>query len=242
MKLEGLMRIGLLVLGGEACRELLFQAERFNENAHRQRVIKSMSVPLCSLMDQIHKLMGLLNNERSVQIRNSWPLHDQENYKNIARQFRKKRFNGPVRQVRNKLAAHLDQEVIGNSQYRLRIEDFLLALGDSLILFMLIINHHYIFAWIRWIGSSESEGLHIVETLFEYPVCIRWTTDNEGRVTDTGLFQLAEDPRWEIRSYAIKAIEKFNEMVDESRVKVPKIWVNPSADLRTAEKQDTATT
>lgn len=225
-------RTRLLVLAGEACSDLVFQAERFKEMKNRRRVIKTMTVPLCSLMDQIHKLLNLLNDPQSIQSRKTWPTLDQENYKNFGRQFRKKRLNGSVRQVRNKFGAHLDQEIIGNPNLQLQLEDCLSALGDTLILFMLILNHRQAFSWIRWLGSTHEDAYQIVETFFEYPLCTRWITDNSGKALDVGHFQLAEDPRTTFREWIIKAVEKYNSLVDEAKVPVPKIWTIPSHKLR----------
>lgn len=233
-------RSQLLVLGGEACRELIFQAERIKDKNSRNRVIKSMTVPLCSLMDQIHQLMTLLNDEESRTIRSEWPRHDRQTYKDIGRQFRKKRFNGPVRKVRNKLAAHLDSNVFTDQEIRhFSFEEFLKALGDSLILMNLIVNHPNIFSWIRWMGSSEKEDFHIVETFFGYPICVRWVTDVEGKVIDVGLLQLADDPRFQIQEYVIQAIKVYNDLVDElglSRSQVSKIWARPSVDLQSLKQ------
>jgi len=220
----------LLLLGGEACRELVFQAERFKEKTHRRRTVKSMTVPLCSLMEQINRLMSLLNDDESSKTRTMWSRHDQESYKNIGRRFRKQRLNGLVRTVRNKLGAHLDQDAIGEPRLQLCIEDFLAALGDSLILFNLVTNHRHAFSWIRWIGSSQEGNFHMVETLFEYPLCVQWITDNEGRVTDAGFLQLAEDPRWKIQEVVAQTISTYNTLVDASKAEVPQIWTAPSAD------------
>lgn len=237
-------RSRLLVLAGEACRDLIFHAERFENKTSRNRVIKSMTVPLCSLMDQIQKLMNLLNDEESQKIRTQWPSHDRQIYKDIGKRFRKKHYKGSVRKVRNKLGAHLDQEVLVDRTIRLDLKDFLNALGDSLILMNLLINHPNAFSWIRWIGSSEKGDLHIVETFFGFPICTRWVTDVEGRVNDVGLMQLADDPRFNIQEDVISTIQVYNTLIDKtelSRSQVSKILSIPSVNLQILEHSQAKT-
>ncbi|MBL1178532.1 hypothetical protein [Pantanalinema sp. GBBB05] len=230
-------RTTLLVLGGEACHELLFQAERFIEEAHRKRTIKNMTVPLCSLMDQVHKLMRSLTDEESIKTRETWPNSDQDSYKIIGRQFRKKRFDGPVRKNRHLLGAHLNQDAIHDPKAQLCLDDFFSALGDSLILFNLVINHPKAFSWIRWLGSSQNADFEVVETLFEYPLCVRWVTDKEGKAVDVGFFQLAEDPRWKIQEYGTQTIDMYNTLVKATGSQVPTIWSAPSVEMKIAEQQ-----
>lgn len=238
----GDIRTTLLVLGGEACHELLFQSERFTEEAHRKRIIKNMAVPLCSLMDQVYKLMGSLTDEESSKTRETWPKVDQDNYKIIGRQFRKKRRKGPVRENRNLLGAHLSQDAIHDPKAQLCLEDFFSALGDSLILFNLATNHPKAFSWIRWLGSSQNGDFEVVETLFEYPLCVRWVTDKEGKAIDVGFFQLAEDPRWKIQEYGIQAIDMYNTLVKVTGSQVPTIWSAPSVEMKIAEQQECTVT
>lgn len=227
----------LLVLCGEACRDLIFQAERFKDKVSRNRTIKAMTVPLCSLMDNINRLITLLNHDdRAKKIRFKWPEHDIKNYKNIGKQLRKKHLHSPVRKIRNKLAAHLDQDIFIEQKIQLSLEIFLEALGDSLILMNLLINHADTFTWIRWIETSEEEKFQLCETFYGFPICTRWVTDLEGKVIDIDILQLADDPRFEIQEDLIEAVKMYNTLVDQSKLsgsQVSKIWIKPSTDLYT---------
>lgn len=215
-----------LLLCVEACKAIVFQAQLFKNEEFRDRSIRAMTVPLCSLMDETHKLTNSLDkDEESRKERRQWSPDNQKTYKNIGKKFRKKRISGPVREIRNKVAAHLDREII-NRKYQLALEDFLFALGDTLILLMLSTNHRNKFSWIRWISSSQDNTIHIVETLFEYPLCVRWTTNSEGKPVDVGYPQLVDDPQKYVRDQVAEAIKIFNEMVTISQSSVPTIWVS----------------
>lgn len=69
----------LLILGTEPCRDIVFHSERFLNDQDRRRTIKAMTIPICTLMDIVGKLLSLLNSqearrERKLASRRYWYL------------------------------------------------------------------------------------------------------------------------------------------------------------------------
>lgn len=229
-------RTRLLVLGAEACRDLVHHAGTFAEAATRPRTWKSMSVPVCSLMDVVSKLRAKLNDEESRRARQAWPKHDRDLYKQVGKRFNKKRVRGPVRAVRNKIGAHLDPEAFDGGRVKLKVEDLLGAMGDSLILFMLCLNHRTeTFSWIRGHGLTKDGQHRLVETMFGFPAAVCWVTDLDGHVKDVSIVRIAEDPRWEVQESLLAAVRVYNEMVSATGLPIPAIWTRPTDELREAE-------
>lgn len=228
-------RTKLIVLGSEACREIAFSAKRFDERSARNRTLKNLTVPVCSLMDLVHALLSSLNDSESRLMRQQWPLADQNTYIETGRRVRKVHLNGPVRKVRHALGAHLDPDVF-QGETRLKTDDLLRAMGDVLILFQLALNHAArAFSWIRPIGRSEDGRRLVVETMYDYPACFRWVTDSDGRVLDIAGAFLAADPRHDIRDRILPTIDAYNQMVKSAEVRLPTIWLRPSSELHAEE-------
>ncbi len=230
-------RTKLVVLGAEACRDLVFHVERISDPTHRRRVLKGMSVQVCTLMDVVASLLTNLNDRRARDLRKSWPVTDQATYRDVGRRLGKKRIQGPVRKVRNKLGAHLDANAIGDRSLRLPVDELLGAMGDSLVLLLLAVNHcSSAFTWIRGLGVTEDGTHRIVETMDSYPVCIRWLTDAEGRVQDVGFVQLTADPRRVIQDHIVVAVHTYNALRKLESSALPEIWMMPRKDLLDAEQ------
>lgn len=191
-----------LVLGAEACRDIVFHTARLSEAGHKRRKLAAMTVPVCSLMDVVGKLLTEFNKGKWLDARKDWPRADQKTYKTVSRTFRKKRQRGPVRKARNTRGAHLDPAVLREG-VRLSTDDLLLAQGDSLILLMLLLNHPQAFSWIRGLGVTEDGKHRVVETMYTYPVCVRWLTDLDGHVEDAGMVQLAADPATDLQAHIL---------------------------------------
>lgn len=229
-------RTRLLVLGAEACRDILHQAVRYADPGARARVVKSLATPVCNLMDVVDRLLGTLKDGPSRRARDAWPDRDQTTYRTIARRMRNQHQRGPVRRTRNKLDAHLDDEVFGDQTLRLREDDLLGAMGDGLVLLMLALNHPASsFSWIRHLGSTADGKHERVETMFDYPGCVCWTTDSNGRVVGVGPVRLAADPRHEVQGAVVNATETYNQMAALAGTRIAKIHItmmNSSDDVQ----------
>lgn len=230
-------RTRLLVLGGEACRDLVHHADGFAKPETRRRASKTLSVPVCNLMDVVTKLRAKLNDQECQRGRQTWPRHDQKLYKDVGKRLKKQRLRGPVRTVRNKIAAHLDIEAFDDTRVKLKVEDLLGAMGDALTLLMLCLNHPtHMFAWIRGHGLAEDGQHRLVETMFGFPAAVCWLTDLDGHVEDVSIVRIAEDPRWEVRTSLLGTIGAYNDMVAATGLPIPKIWTAPTEELHRAEQ------
>jgi len=224
--LPGNDRTRHLVLGVEACRDVLFYLTQFIEPKTRRRAMNRMAVPICSLIDVVVKLLADTNSEHLHHLReSSWPQGDCDTYHTVARRLKKKQHRSPIRRVRNKVAAHLDTDAFVDRIPRLKPDDVLAPLGDCVVLLMLSTNYpSEWFCWIRPVGILE-DGKHLaVETMYSYPFCVRWITDMEGHVKDIVSTVLAADPRHELREQIMKTVGGYNCMVKIVNSKLPTIW------------------
>ncbi len=224
----------LLVLGVEACRDVLFYLNQFLEPKTRRRAMNRMAVPICSLIDIVVQLLAATNNEQDRHIReSSWPHSDCNTYLEVARRLKKRKNHSQLRRVRNKLAAHLDGDVFTESSLRLNPDDVLAPLGDCLVLLMLSINYpSEWFFWIRPVGILEDEKRLVVETMYSYPLCVRWIADLEGHVKDVDSMKIAADPRHELQVPIIEAVASYNSMVKAVNSDLPTIYTIQTQDLR----------
>jgi hypothetical protein len=207
----------LLLFGTEPCRDIVFHSEKFLNHQERRRTIKAMTIPVCTLMDIVDKLLSLLNSQEARRERESWPPGDNATYKNLSRRLRKRHMRGPVRVFRNKLGAHVDEAALLERIPLPSSADLLQAYGDSLLLLLLSTNYpSTFFSWIRPGSDSPGQGLTSVQTMFSYPLCVEWHVDNDGCVKSVGTLTLAADPRHEIRQYIFEGIQAYNQMVDQS--------------------------
>jgi len=232
-----------LVLGGEACRDVLFYLDQFLDLKTRRRSINRLAVPICNLMDVVAKLIAELNDKESRQIReSSWPRQDRDTYKVLTKRLNKMRSRSPVRRVRNKLGAHLDSAAFIEGTPRLKPDDILMPLGESVVLLMLSMNYpsHW-FCWIRPVGVLEDGKHYAVETMYSYPLCVRWITDLDGHVKDVESLVLAADPRHEVLSSIIEARSGYNSMVKVVNSELPLIYTIPTDELRKADQELTIT-
>jgi hypothetical protein len=102
------------------------------------------------------------------------------------------------------------------------LDDVLAVIGDSLALLLLAANYpSHRFSWIRSLGSTPDGSLRVVETMFSYPVALRWLTDADGRVVDVGHLLLAVDPRHEIRAASLALASAYNKMTSLPGVEAP---------------------
>jgi hypothetical protein len=226
----------LIVLGAEACSEIVFSGERFDDPAVRKRTLKNLTIPVCNLMDSISAVLSAFDDAESRWIRQSWPLADQNIYVEARRRLRKVHRNGPVRKVRHTLGAHLDPRLF-HGEAQLRPNDLLQAMGDVLVLFLLVLSHgSRAFSWIRSIGISEDGTRYVVETMCDYPASVRWVTDKDGNVLELAALFLAADPRHEIRRRLLPAIETYNHLIKVAETRLPTIWIKPTSQVHAEER------
>lgn len=203
----------LFVAATEAGRDIALQAQAAHDPRTRRRALKTLTVPVCSLMDVVQAITRAFDAERPRRHRANWPARDRETYQQVGRRFRKKRLNGPVRTVRHKLGAHLDPDAFSPTAPRLNPDDLLGAMGDALMLLVLGLNHpseH--FTWIRCLGTVPPE-FDIVETMQSYPATVRWVVDPSGHVRDVLPLRLAKDPRQQIQADLFDTVRTYNELV-----------------------------
>lgn len=229
-----------LVLGAEACRDVLFYFNQFIDPRTRKRAMNRMAVPICSLMDIVVKLLAITNNEQSRNVReSSWPSADRDTYLTVARRLRKMKNYHSIRRVRNKLAAHLDTDVFVERTLRLKPDDVLAPFGDCVVLLMLSINYpSEWFCWIRPVGILEDRKHVVVETMYSYPLCVRWIADLEGHVKDFDSMMFAADPRHELQEPIMETVASYNNMVRAVNSELPPIYTLPTKDLLKGRQDD----
>lgn len=219
-------RTRALALGVEACHDMVASATAvLNARSGRRRAIKAMAVPTCNLMDSVNRLHQLLNDQECRDNRNTWPLKDRTTYRESARRLRRTHLRGPVRTARNKLGAHLDPDVY-DQPIVLSLDDVMSAFGDCLMVLLLALNHgSKSFSWIRSLGSLPT-GEPVVETMFSYPMVVRWVTDAGGNVIDVfGFGRLAADPLNELQEHILSAASMYNNLAELDEATVSRIWV-----------------
>lgn len=231
-----------LVLGMEACQDVLFYLDYFLDPKSRKRAMHRMAVPICTLIDVVRQLLSITNGSEFIHIRDkTWPQSDYDTYKKIAKRLKKMNPSSPVRRVRNKLAAHMDSDVFVEKVPSLQADDILEPLGDCVLLLMLSINYPSdFFHWIRPVGVLADKQHLAVETMQSYPISVRWITDSEGHVKDIESITLSADPRHELQEQILKTVDSYNNMIEAVNSKLPPIYIIPTADLRksTAEMLD----
>jgi hypothetical protein len=225
-------RTRLLVLAGEACRQISFELERFHEVHARKRILKNLSIPICSLMDVVVELQKFLNDESCGEIRRFWPISDQESFAQLGRRIRKVHQQGQVRTLRHKIAAHLDTEAFDLGDLNPSPKILLEALGDTLIVLMLSFNHKaYAFSWIRPVVSLDEGQKLLVDTMFDCPFAVRWVTDVEGNVLDVAQISLAADPCKPVQESVLGALHGYNFLVQQTGAELPEMYIRPTADV-----------
>ncbi len=225
-------RTKMLTLAIEACRDMVFHAERLLASpGTARRAIKAMAVPACNLVDVSIQLHSALNSREFHAVRTRWPAKDQATYQEASKRLKKQHFAGALRTARNKISAHLDPEVY-ETGVNLSLNDVLGAIGDALLVLMLALNHRSAFVWIRFLGTLPS-GERVVETMFDYPIATRWLTDLEGKVLDVGILQLAADPACGLHDEVLQSVTIYNRLTSLDGSSMPKMSV---------EMRDSATT
>jgi hypothetical protein len=228
----GDQRTRLLVLAGEACRQISFELERFHQVHARKRILKNLSIPICNLMDVVVELQKSLNDESCRNTRRSWPSSDQKSFVQLGRRIKKVHLQSPVRKLRHKIAAHLDTEAFDLGQLIPSPEVLLEVLGDTLIVLMLSFNHKaYAFSWIRPVASLHEGQKLFVDTMFDYPFAVRWVTDVEGNVLDIAQISLAADPCQPVQESVLSALYGYNFLVQQTGVQLPEMDIRPTADV-----------
>lgn len=219
-------RTRALALAVEACHDMVASATAvLNARSSRMRAIKAMVVPACNLMDAVHRLHGLLNDQACRDNRNTWPPNDRSTYREAARRLRRTHLRGPVRTARNKVGAHLDPDVY-DQRVVLSLDDLMAAFGDCLMVLLLALNHGSVcFSWVRSLGSLPT-GEPVVETMFSYPMVVRWVTDASGNVVDVfGFGRLAADPLNELQEHVVNAASMYNSLAELDETTVSPMWV-----------------
>lgn len=228
-------RTRLLVLARESCCDVLFHVDAVCDASRSKRALKQLTVNVCCLMDVVARLLSSLNDSLSQETRQAWPRADRETFKKAKKRLNKVRTKGSVRNIRNKLGAHLDPEVLLSGELRVPPRDLLAALGDSLVLLQLVLNHSRAFAWVRFLGQTD-EGSRIVETMFQYPAAVRWKTDANGEAQELDSIFIAADPRHEIGRTIMESVAAYNRMVREFGGILPEIWMRPTDELLAEER------
>ncbi|WP_145927124.1 hypothetical protein [Jeongeupia sp. USM3] len=235
-------RTGMFVLAAEACRDVTFYSERLIDSKTRRRAMRGVTVPVCKLMDVTALLVSRMNDKTTRDARAQWLNADRKTYHEVAKRLRKSRLQGPVRWVRNKIGAHLDAEAFTVGTEYLKLDDILGAFGDCVVLLTLSMNYPSSwFSWIRDLGTSPDGQQHIVETMFEYPLCIRWVTDLDGHPITLSRAVLAEDPMHELQAQMFEAANAYNELVRVTGTQLPLITMNPIVDAAGSAQKKSAT-
>lgn len=215
-------RTRLLVLGTEACREVTNIARGFHEQASRARIIKNLAIPVCSLMEVTAKLQKTFNDEDSKLAQSKWPSVDINAFVSRGKRIRKLHLHGPARLIRNKLGAHLDADIFDLPELNVVPAPILEALGDSLIVFALCFNHEArAFSWIRHVGAVKDQPEVVVDSMFDYPACVRWLTDPNGKVLKLLQVIGAADPRQSLQPDTLKAFDAYNFLVQATGCELP---------------------
>jgi hypothetical protein len=236
----GNARTQQLILGMEACRDVLFYLNQYLEPKTRKRAMNRMTVPICSLIDVVRQLLAVTNDQQSRNIReSSWPIIDYDTYKISTKRLKKINGRSPVRSVRNKFAAHLDANIFAEKTLSLKPDDILVPFGDCIVLLMLSINYpSEWFQWIRPIGIYNDKKHLAIETIHSYPICVRWITDLEGHAQDVESIVLAADPRHELQEQIIETISNYNSMIEAVNSKLPPIYTISTDKLRKNEEDN----
>ncbi len=222
-----------LILGAEACRDVLFYVNQFLDTNTRRRAMNRMAVPVCSMIDIVLQLLTVTNHEEFRKIREySWPPQDRDTYQKLARRLRKNKNHRSLRKVRNKLAAHLDTNIFTERTTRLNPDDILAPLADCLVLLILSINYpSEFFCWIRPVGRLEDRQHMVVETMYSYPLCVRWITDLEGHVKGVDSMMIAADPRHELQEPIMETVRTYNSLIRAVDSQLSPIYMTPTKDL-----------
>ncbi|XOF32982.1 MAG: hypothetical protein ACL93V_13305 [Candidatus Electrothrix sp. YB6] len=190
-------RTKLLVLGVDACRDILLFTDQIIAPATRQRAAKCLTVPICKLVDTVIDIAAKMNDEESRNFRESWPCQDQKVYRDIAKELRKIQHKSKIRYIRNKLGAHLDTNVFNDESIPyIALGDILNIFSKAIILLMLFMSYSSAwFSWIRFAGNMPDSKHRTIETIFQYPLCVRWVIDLDGHIKNMEEMIVAEDPR-----------------------------------------------
>jgi len=222
-----------LLLATEACRDLDLCASQFVDRPDdRRRVAKQMTVPAINLVEKVLDLLAMNNDPSMREYRSTWPDHDQQAYTRAGRRM-KKASKGPVRQVRRKLAAHIDPEEAITAATALSTTSILEAIGDALLLLCLSFNYpaRY-FTWIRPVDSRAGDSHRFVQLLCDYPLAPIWRTDLAGNAEEIVAIFVATDPRRELQSAVLGTITAYNEMVRSDGTGLPVLGIAPPRPAR----------
>jgi hypothetical protein len=113
-------------------------------------------------------------------------------------------------------------------------------MGNALILFGLSLNHQArAFSWIRSASPSTDGTRLFVETMVDYPACVRWITDTDGKVLDVATITLAADPRLEIQEQIHAALHVYNHLIRAAGTQLPRIgWNDPARPAKTGDTKE----
>ncbi len=211
-------RTRLLMLGVDACYDIILYKDQLIKSVTRQRAVRGMTVQLCKLIDAVLDLVAKMNDEQSRSIRESWPRQDQILYRDIVKKLKNVQHKSSMRIIRNKLGAHLDIKIFDNEQIpRIELSDILNIFGNIVILLMISMNYPSTwFNWIRLVEEIPDDNHRVIEAMFQYPLCVRWITDIDGHIKEMERMTVAEDPRHEIGKKIFEITDNWNETVQES--------------------------
>lgn len=215
-----------LFLAREACQDVLHASRDFAAVPFR-RVLKTLSVPLVNLLDQLVRLLNLTGPPGTVATaeRALWPPGDRQVFADLSRAVRRHK-GGPVRHVRNKMGGHLDDAVLGGGRPALSAEQTLTVLQHCAALLLLLLNHRRVYVWVRWV-ATPAPGLHVVETFFDYPAVMRWLADDDGNIAAAAISYLALDPRHEFLDTFKGVFDAYNALAAHADCGLPTLTMNP---------------
>ncbi|MCI5161662.1 MAG: hypothetical protein D3917_06495 [Candidatus Electrothrix sp. AX5] len=227
-------RTKLLVLGVDACHDILLYKDQVITPKTRQRAARGMTVPICKLIDTVLDIAAKMNDEQSRNIRKDWSDQDQKVYQTIAKKLRKVQHKSKIRYIRNKLGAHLDPKVFNDEHIpSIALNEILSIFGNALVLLMLFMNYpSTYFHWIRFLGNMPDGKHRTIETMFQYPLCISYLTDIDGHMKDMEKMTVAEDPRHEMQTQLLEATDSWNKIVKETDLEPFHLSFAPSEPLK----------
>jgi len=194
----------------ESCKQITELAPIFDNDSHPARSYTLLATPVLSLAEHTSKLYRLL----SQHDRPNWLPDDRENLKTAARRL-KKRLNGPLRILRNQLAAHQDVSVLRAecSIPKPKADVVLPALADALAVLILLHNYRDAFHYYRLPDPAVRDEVQI---FVQYPLATLFKVDTQRARLVLLTVHTATDPRHESSAVVRAAIATYNSIASNA--------------------------
>jgi hypothetical protein len=193
----------------QGCCDIALACSRISLPAERDvRALGMLTVPVIGLADNVTALRRQLGREDT----SSWPAKDREFLRHNGREL-DRLIRGPLRQFRNRRAAHQDPEFIADSQGALTRPSLALVaepLSCALGILGLLVNHNGVFVWSR-IPDPARPNL-VEQTTVTGPLSVRFKVEG-GAMKKLVSIALASDPRHKVMEAVIRATEAYNRLV-----------------------------